>query len=1123
MTTRTLVLLGAFHVSRDGVAVTRFHSDKVRALLAYLATEAGRPHTRAALAALFWPEQDDAAALRNLSQTLVRLREVLGHTDADPAPLQTTWQAIQWRPEAAEVDVATFARLARSTSPDDLERAADLYQGEFLAGFALPSCEAFEEWLLLTREQLQQQALAILNTLTAQHLDARRWTAAAAAARRQVELDRWREEAHRQLMLALSGGGDRAAALAAYQRCQQVLNDDLGIAPDSETTALADAIRAGAIARPADDTSSRLEDAASPSASSDQRAPSAPQHSLPAPLTALIGRADELARIGALLRDGDGRLVTIVGVGGAGKTRLALAAAWAAHEAFDGAGWAPLAGIAPSADPAQQPDALAAPVGAALGLSFDGRRTPLDDLCRSMGTRSLLLVLDNCEHLPVAAFVHRLLAAAPRLRVIATSRARLDVAGEQLVRLEGLPVPQPGVDDPASYAGVQLFLTQARRHEPNFGRDPADLAGAGRLCRLLDGLPLGIELAARWVGHYTCDEIAVEIQADLDFLAIQGGDAPERHQSLRAAFNYSWAMLRVDERQALARLSIFRGSFDRAAALAVAATRVTTLAALVDRSLLRHLGVGRYGFHELVRQFAATRLIELGEADELATRHAGYFLELMAQQETTLYGDAPQQGAAVIREASDNLQQAWSWAIEHGAWDAIARNLPALRQHARIDGLFYEYASRVVAAAQRLGALFAAGRATPEQAVLLGRLRGTEAYFLERQEARGPAAAAARAAIASAAAAGDALGEAYGHLQLSTAAVPYIAALAPQEMLPAVGWLERAIALCRSAQDPAPPERRYATEVEAECLLKLSTIRIELREYAAACALAEQALALTRQNGDRMHEARALSFSAMALENAGRYEAAYERRMAMLVLARANCSQPQEHIALNNLSCTLLYLGDYPAALEYARAALRVLGEWMQNAYENADSYHTLSWAACRAGETELALDTARSALTFAQATGAAQNQMLPLLALGDALHDLRRRDEAQAAYAAALAIGREHDMPPLVSVALSGIARCRLAQGAYAEARLAVDELLRGQDILTLGSLWEPLRVAETCFRVLRASGDPRAGAILRAAAARLDQQASQIADPARRQSFYTSVAAHRAIMEAAAEEATR
>jgi tetratricopeptide (TPR) repeat protein len=485
-----------------------------------------------------------------------------------------------------------------------------------------------------------------------------------------------------------------------------------------------------------------------------------------------------------------------------------------------------------------------------------------------------------------------------------------------------------------------------------------------------------------------------------------------------------------------------------------------------------------------------------------------------------LYGDAPQAAAAVARDAADNLRQAWSWAVAHMAWDAIARSLPALRQYMVIDGLYFENGGRIAEAVRRIDAQIAQGEATPALLSLLSRLRGTEATILERQEARAPAAAAARAGIAAAEAAGDAVGEAYCYLHLSNATVPYIASLAPREAAQAIGWLERAILLCRTASDPEPRERRFATEVEAASLLKLSTIKIDLREYAEACALGEQALALTRMSGNRVQEARALSFSAMALENAGRYQEAVERRIAMLELARANGSRPLEQVALNNLRCTLIYVGDYPAALEHAQAAMLFSGDWMQNAYEQADYLHTLSWSACRAGETDLALQTARQALAFAQETGIARNQTLPLLALGDALHDLGRYDEAHAAYSTALMIGREQQTPQPAAVALAGMARCRLAQGELADAHAAIDELLRGLDVLTLGSLWEPLRVAETCHRVLRASKDPRAGELLRCAAALLEQQSATITDRARQQLYREHVTAHRAILQAVAAQ---
>src|SRR5918997_3969703 len=190
MTTRALRLFGAMQLVLDGTPVVRFQSDKVRALLGYLAAESDRPHTRATLAALLWPEQGDAAARRNLSQTLVRLRAVLGDTGVGSPLLEITWQTIHWRTDAAAVDAADFVRLARSAEPDDLARAVALYRGEFCAGFGLPGCEAFEEWLLLRREQFQQQALAAGHALAEHHLAARRWADAAAAAQWQLELDR---------------------------------------------------------------------------------------------------------------------------------------------------------------------------------------------------------------------------------------------------------------------------------------------------------------------------------------------------------------------------------------------------------------------------------------------------------------------------------------------------------------------------------------------------------------------------------------------------------------------------------------------------------------------------------------------------------------------------------------------------------------------------------------------------------------------------------------------------------------------------------------------------------------------------------------------------------------------
>lgn len=641
-------LLGTWQVlARGGALISRFRGDKVRALLAYLAVEAERPHARAELVGLLWPEVPGELAGRNLSQSLVRLRQALGvRSGAEDDPLSVTRQSVQWRAEVAQVDVTMFTRTAVSSDLADLERAAALYRGEFMAGFGLPDCEAFEEWLLVNRERLKDVALGVLHAVAERKLAGGRTVDAVAAARRQLTLEPWRESAHRQLMQALAAGGDRPAALGAFARCCEILRAELDTPPEEETRRLAERIQSG-------DVTLR---------------PSMPDHAhnLPAPLTHFVGREPELARVAELL-DGGTRLLTVIGTGGTGKTRLALAAAWALRSRFaDGVWWVPLAGLQAGQDPALTRDTLADAIGSALSLTYTGRGTPLEELAAALRGRNSLLLLDNCEHLPdVGPVARTLLEAAPDVRLLATSRAPLGVEGETLLSLRGLPVPGSDVPDAAHYAGVQLLLERASRLTPVWAKGPSELAGAVRLCRLLEGLPLGIELAAQWLGHFSPDEIARELQADLDFLASRRRDVPDRQRSLRAAFSYSWGLLRAEEQQALAGLSVFRGSFDRAAAQAVAGVRATILVSLAGKSLVEHAGLGRYRLHDLLRQFATERLAGRGETVALGERHAAHYLALAERAAPQLVGPDQAAGTARLEGDRDNLLAALSWAREH--------------------------------------------------------------------------------------------------------------------------------------------------------------------------------------------------------------------------------------------------------------------------------------------------------------------------------------------------------------------------------------------------------------------------------------------------------------------------
>ena len=654
--------LGTFQVRHDGAPVATVRGVKVQALLAYLAIEADRPHSRSLLAGLLWPELPEPDALRNLTQTLVRLRAAFAD-GTDPVRADRT--TMQWHADVAAVDATEFIRLAGSTVLADLERAGALYQGDLLAGFSLPGCEAFEDWLLLKREVLREQALAVLQSLAEHHLAGGRAAEAVAAAGRQLALDPWREAAYRQLMRAHALTGDRATALAAYARCVERLRDDLGVAPDGETVHLAERIQAG--------------DAALRTTPPARSVPRAHPHNLPAALTPLIGREEELARLLAL-PESAARLLTVVGAGGVGKTRLALDGAWSLQRAFpDGVWWAPLAGVQAGADPALQIARVVGAIAAALGLVMDGQRAPLEALAEHLRERTTLLVLDNCEHLPEAGNVVRtLLRASPTLRILATSREPLGISGEALLRLGGLAVPTADASDPAGHAGVRLFLDHAARRSPGWGREAHELAGAVRLCGLLDGLPLGIELAAHWVDHYSTDEIADALQSDLDALEARTRDAPDRHRSLRTVFEHSWRLLSEEEQQSLMRLVVFHGSFDRAAAQEVAGTRAGVLVRLVDRSLLSQSGTGRYSLHELMRHFAAERLASDPEATALPGRHAACYMALAEQSAVELYGPGRARWIPRLEVEHDNLRAALAWAREQPDGDAEIRLAGAL-------------------------------------------------------------------------------------------------------------------------------------------------------------------------------------------------------------------------------------------------------------------------------------------------------------------------------------------------------------------------------------------------------------------------------------------------------------
>ncbi|MEU7942583.1 BTAD domain-containing putative transcriptional regulator [Microbispora bryophytorum] len=649
------------------VTGTPIRGARLRVLLIRLALEPGKVVTAETLADDLWeePPANPAAALHSLVSRLRRelqkglqeesQEELRGAVVSHPAGY-----LLDVPPEA--VDAAEFEHLLRAGRAErDPRRAAavlrsalSLWRGAALADAAdLP----FARVAAARLEELRLSALEARVTADLAVAGAAAPGALVAELEELVAAHPLREPFHALLMRALCAAGRRGDALKTFERVRRRLADELGVDPGPELRA------------------AHLEALRDPPAT-----PAAPTRAVrgnvPAPVTSLVGRREDVARVRGLLSAA--RLVTLTGPGGAGKTRLAVEVA-GGLTAASGV-W--LVELASAGDPADVAAAVRATIPPAAPEP-DGdvaRRpagSPLDALVEALAGRELVLVLDNCEHVVdgVAAVAERLLAGVPGLRVLATSREPLDVPGEHLHPVRPLALPGVGADAARAleFPAVALFAARASAARPGFAVDESVVADVVAVCRELDGLPLAIELAAARLRSFTVRQLA---EAVGERLTLRGGrTAGPRHRTLRAVIDWSWDLLSPGERVALRRLSVFAGGATAEAALRVCGAGLETVAALVDKSLVvvaEPDGPGgrasrvRYRLLETVRAYAAERLEEAGEAQAVRDRHLSLFLETAEESEPGLR-TADQLGLLAMLDAErGNLDAALGHAVRTG-------------------------------------------------------------------------------------------------------------------------------------------------------------------------------------------------------------------------------------------------------------------------------------------------------------------------------------------------------------------------------------------------------------------------------------------------------------------------
>jgi predicted ATPase/DNA-binding SARP family transcriptional activator len=940
-------LLGQFDMRQDGYPIV-VPSRSGQSLLAYLLLNAGYAHRREMLAGLLWPDSTESNARSYLRHALWRVRKAIGddHLTIDNISIAFNENSDYW------LDVSILERgLPDSPSIDNLLSDVSVYAGEFLPGF-------YDEWVAKERDRLQMAFEHKMDFLLAALVRERRWREVQEWGEHWIAHGHAPEPAFRALMIAQGASGNLSGVAVAYQRCVESLRSELGVEPSDLTQATFEALSNGEVPPGA---STHPDPLRIPT----DHAPDSP----PTPFTPFVGRQNELATITNLLGDPACRLLTLVGPGGIGKTRLAIEVTESINNNCTDICWVSLAPVA-------SPELLTTTIAGSFRLSFTSGQDSKLQLLNYLRNKELLLILDSFEHLlDGAGLVAEILQAAPHIKIIVTTRERLNLHGEWLFEVGGLEFPtNKAVESKTGWAAVALFVQNARRIEPGFSLSVHRQPFVIRICQMVEGNPLAIELASSWLTVLSCEDIAKELEADLDFLEVTLRDVPERHRSLRAVFDHSWRMLSNEEREVFKKLSVFRGGFSGKAARHVAGATLTALSALSTKSFLRRAPSGRLFVHQTLLQYGGEKLSENTDTKvEIGHAHCQYCAELLERSLDDLQGQHQHRALAEIEAEIGNIRAAWHWAIGHRLLNEIGKMLDGFYLFYELRGWFQEGEESIEDAVELARALHEV-EASYDTEYLLGKCLARQGLFCVSQGRYGKA----------------------------------------------KDLLSESLVIMR---------RLGKREELAFTLGGMGSLAWDIGEPAEAVRRHKESLAIYREVSDRIGAAQTLSRLGFIHMSLGKVEEAERYLHESLAISSQVGNRVGRDSPLSTLGWVSYVNGNYQEARQFFLEGLTISNEF-GNRMTLALNQAGLSMAMNALGHHKQARQLGQESLTTARDIGYQPAIVTALVGLGDASRALGDCDEAWQCFREGFEIALELKLVPMLLILAIGTASLLIQDG---------------------------------------------------------------------------------------------